>query len=211
MANRTNTYHVRAWPLADPATGLLLNAHPLHALVNGLSPTANVEFAKSDARVLIIGSHLLPFLDLGDASFPDGFLGVRDRRVRRHVSDLDERYWDQARTAQPPDRLCHEPFRVGLGDDDDGVARLGLQLISPLSVEVVHDDTVNHSSRLPSRLGAALAGSRWSRHRGRLAVAGVMVGVFGGPCTVWLGLAAVALVAPERLEEADGDQAAGVR
>lgn len=35
--------------------------------------------------------------------------------------------------------------------------------------------------------------------------------MFGGPCTVWLGLAAVALVAPERLEEADGDQATGVR
>ncbi len=38
-----------------------------------------------------------------------------------------------------------------------------------------------------------------------------MVGVFGGARAVWLGLAAVALVAPEGLEEADRDQAAGVR
>jgi hypothetical protein len=55
---------------------------------------------------------------------------------------------DQARPPQARDGLCDEPLGIGLGDDDDGLALLGLELVRALGLEVVDDDAVDHGALL---------------------------------------------------------------
>jgi hypothetical protein len=138
---------------------LLLDAHPFHALLERLlRSTADLELPECYAGVLVIGSHLFPFLDLGDSCPPDRVLRIDHRCVTRHVSNLNKGHWDQARPAEATDGLCDKPLRVGLGNHDNCLAGFGLQLVRALGLEVVHDNSINHGARPAACLGSAVAG-----------------------------------------------------
>ena len=192
-----------------------MQAHPLHALLHRRRrPASGLELAQRDAAVLVVCRHLFPLLHSRDSRSPDRVLGVAHGRVGGHVSDLDEGNRDEAGPAEPANGLGYEPLGVGLGDDDDGLAGLGLELVGTLGLEVIHHNAVDHAAGSAARLGAALAGCGGRRHgscggRGTLrrgfGVAGVVIGSLHrgrGPCRV--GLGAVAFGAPQRLEECDG-------
>lgn len=60
--------------LLGATTLALLDAHALHALLQRtlLWRTTDIELAQRNAAVLVVGSHLLPFLNLGDTRLLDG-------------------------------------------------------------------------------------------------------------------------------------------
>lgn len=165
----------------------MLQAHSLHALLHALLATTtatDLELAERDAAVLIIGRHLLPLLHLGDACPADSLLGVRDGSIRGHITNLNKRHRNQTRAAETADGLGNKPLGVGLGNDNDGLACLRLEFVCALSLEVIHDDAVDHGAVL-AESGFAVAGlarcrghagsgggGRRSRHRGRAAGAG---------------------------------------
>lgn len=178
--------------LAGTSTGLaaLLQAHSLHTLLHALLATTaatDLELAERDATVLIVGRHFLPLFHLGDTCPADGFLGVRDRSIRGHITNLNKRHRNQTRTAQTADGLGNKPLGVGLGNDNDRLACLCLEFVCAFGLEVVHDDTVDHGAVF-AESGFAVAGlarcrghtgcrchagsGRRSGHRGRAAGAG---------------------------------------
>jgi hypothetical protein len=136
------------------------DAHALHALLQRLLGVC-LELAEGNAAVLVVCRHLLPLLDLGHARRCDSRLCVGHRLAGGHVADLDEGDGYQAGPAEAGYRFCDEPLRVGLGDDDDGLALLGLELVGPLGLEVVDDDAVDHGALA---LACARQAHAWGHH-----------------------------------------------
>lgn len=199
---------------------LLLKAHSLHALLDILLRSwrsSDVELAQGDAAVLVVGSHLLPFLDSRYSGPLDGILRIGNWRVCCHVADLDEGNWDEPRAAEPPYRLRHEPLWVRLCDDNYCLSRLCLQLVGPLGLEVVHDYSVDHGAIFDAHLGNSQGvrsdGGCGRNARGRgLSVSGIVVGIVGGTRrgSTDVGIGTVALRTAEGLEVGDGHKASGV-
>lgn len=80
----------------------LLKAHSLHALLKSWLLAwgrSCLELAQRNAAVLVLGSHLLPFLDPRYSRSPNCTLRIGDWCVCCHVADLDERDWNQAGAA----------------------------------------------------------------------------------------------------------------
>jgi hypothetical protein len=202
----------------------LLQTHALHALFDALlagRAGGAVKLAQRDAAVLVLGRHLLPFLNPGHSCSFHSILGVVYCRVRRHVPNLDKRHGNETRSTKPTDRLGDKPLGVGLSNHNDSLASLRLQLISPLSLEIVHDNTVDHGAILQSSgFGAALAcGGGWRHGRGiRLGIAGIVIWVLGRGESCGgksrrgesVGLTAVPLGTSQSLKECDGHQAPSV-
>lgn len=173
-----------------------------------------VQFPERDAAVLVLGGHLFPLLNAGHAGAAHRLERVRNGLTGHHIADLNERHRDQTGPAQATDGLGDEPFGIGLGNDDNGLAGGGFELVRALGMEVVQYDTIDH--------GAALAGGHPGGGRGgaRALAAGRRVGqgAVGEAGVVRLmvargglvGGAAVALVLADNLEEGHGDEAAGV-
>lgn len=196
---------------------LLLDAHPFHALLERLlGSAADLELPECDAGVLVVGRHLLPFLDLGNSCPPDRILRIDHRCVARHVSNLYKGHWDQARPAEATDGLCDKPLGVRLGDYDNCLAGFGLQLVRALSLEVVHNNSINHGARPAVCLGSAVAGRRvvvGCHCRGSVTVAGIVVGAlrWSRPRSAHLWLrSAVALGSSKCLEVRHRNKTAGV-
>lgn len=83
-------------------TSTLLKAHSLHALLKGLLLAwgrSCLELAQSNAAVLVLGGHFLPFLDPRYSRSPNCTLRIGDWCVCCHITNLDERDWDQAGAA----------------------------------------------------------------------------------------------------------------
>jgi hypothetical protein len=137
------------------AAALTPHAHALHSLLQRL-PRVCLQLAERYAAVLVVRRHLLPLFHLWHARRRNCCLCVGDCLAGRHVADLDEGHGDQARPAETRDGLCDEPLGVGLRDDDDCLALLGLQLVGPLRLEVVDDNPVNHCAVLPGARHAHL-------------------------------------------------------
>lgn len=200
--NRTKT-HLRR----------ILNAHTLHALLQRLGWSSTLKLAQGDAAVLVSRGHLFPLLDLGNARLPDGLCGILNGLARAHITELNKGHGNQARAAQSTNRFGNKPLWVGLGNDDDGLSRLGLELVGSLCVEVVHYNTVNHGALL-GRLGHALrCGRRRCAARGvDFAIARVMVWVL--VCSLWAAtvrLLAVPLSLAQRLEKGHGHKTPRIR
>jgi hypothetical protein len=78
--------------------------------------------------------------------------GIRHGLVGGHVANLNEAHGDQTGTSQAADGLGDEPLRVGLRDDDNGVALPRFQLVGALGLKVVHDNSIHHGMpTTPSR------------------------------------------------------------
>ena len=210
----TAQMHMCATYRADLLVAAILAAHAqaLHALLQRLS-RVSLELAERNAAVLVVCSHLFPLLDLGDAGGCDGSLRVGDGLASSHVADLDKRDGNQARAAQSGYGLCDKPLGVGLGDDDDGLALLGLELVGALCLEVVNDDAVDHGARLAARAGHAhllghdvVGGRRVGAYEAFL-VAGVVRLLGSGARRRGTGTVAHRLA--HALKVRDGNQAAG--
>jgi len=91
-----------------------------------LRSSADLKLPERDARILIVCSHLLPLFDFGDARSPHSVLGVGNRCVGRHVSDLNKGNRNETWPTKAPDGLRNKPLRIRLGDDDNGLAGLRL-------------------------------------------------------------------------------------
>lgn len=173
-----------------------------------------VNLAKSDATVLIFGGHLLPFFNLGNTGASHSLEGIGDSLARLHVAQFNERNGNQARPTETTDRFGDKPFGIGLSDNNDGLASASVEFIWAFSLEVILDDTVDHSALAltegghseRSEFGRGRIGERSAVGDGETGVV-VMVVVFlqidGAPT--------IPFVFADDFEERDGDEAAGVR
>lgn len=118
---------------------------------------AVVDDAERDAVLLVVDHGLFPILDLWEIATVHEGVYIVDGEVGCGVTELDERGWDQAGTAEPADGFGDEPLAVGLGDDRDGIACLGVELVGALCEEIVEDDGVE-DARLWCPRGAGWAG-----------------------------------------------------
>jgi hypothetical protein len=100
--------------------------HSLQIVSGGLDPASYFEFPQRDGTILVFRGHLFPFLDAGNTGASHRFQWICHRLTGRHVSQLDERYGNQAWASQSADWFRDKPFRVRLRDHDDGFACLGL-------------------------------------------------------------------------------------
>ena len=134
------------------------DGHLIHATCHGRNTattaaaaaaggTGGINLAQVDAAVFVLCGHLLPLLDLGHASASNGFERVGHGLTGLHILQLKERDGNQTGTPQATYGFGDEPFGVGQGDDDDGLASAGLQLIRSLGLEIILHDAVNHGSR----------------------------------------------------------------
>lgn len=201
--NRTKT-HLRC----------ILDAHTLHALLQRLGWSSALKLAQGDAAVLVGRCHLFPLLDLGNARLPDGLCGILNGLARAHITELNKGHWNQARAAKSTNRFGNKPLWVGLGNDDDGLSCLGLELVGSLCVEVVHYHAINHGTLLASRLGHALRCGRRRCAAGGVdfAIARIMVWVL--VCSRWaatIRLLAVPLSLAQRLEKGYGHETPRIR
>ena len=108
--------------------------------------TDGVDLTQGDAAVLVFRRHLLPLLDLGDPRATNGVERISHGLTGLHILQLEKGHGDQPGTTQTTDGFGDEPFRVRLGDHDDGLPGAGLQLIRSLSLEVVLHKAVDHGT-----------------------------------------------------------------
>ncbi len=178
-----------------------------------------LQFAERDTAVLVVGRHLLPLFHLGDACCCHCLLSIRYCLPCSHIANLDERHRNQAWAAEPGDGFRNEPLWVRLCDDDDGLALLCIQLVWSFCLEVVHDDSIHHSTRLPRLRHAHLLAHHVLHHAGGIGRVGaaypsqgllvarvvrlILRGRAGGRT------ATVAHCLPYALKVRDGDKSAG--
>ena len=191
----------------------ILQGHLVHARGDRIHAAARtggggvhggINLAQTNAAVLVLGRHLLPLLDTRNSGTTHRLERVGDRQAALHILELDKRHGDETRATQATDRLSDKPLGIGLGDDDDGFADLGIEFIGTLCLEVVLHDPVYHSPRgLPQGrhpapsctvLGSIGGGVGEARVVGRSVVAIVR------------GATVTALVFANGLEKRDGDE-----
>ena len=109
---------------------------------------AVVDDAERDAALLVVDHGVFPVLDLWEIAAVHESTYIVDGEVGCGVTELDEGGWDQPGTPQPADGLGDEPLAVGLGDNGDGIARLGVELVGALREEIMEDDGVEDACLL---------------------------------------------------------------
>ena len=114
------------------------------------SRSSRINLAEGNATVLIIGRHLLPLLNLRHTSAIDGFQRIGNSLTRLHIPQLEEGDGDETGTPETTDGFGDKPFRIGLSDDNDGLAGFGIKFIRSLCLEIVLDDAVNHGAAVTS-------------------------------------------------------------
>ena len=114
------------------------------------SRSSRVNLAKGNATVLILGRHLLPLLNLGHTGAIDGFQRIGNGLTGLHIPQLEEGDGDETGTPETTDGFGDKPFRIGLSDDNDGLAGFGIKFIRSLCLEIVLDDAVNHGAAVTS-------------------------------------------------------------
>lgn len=131
------------------------------------SRSSRINLAEGNATVLIIGRHLLPLLNLRHTSAIDGFQRIGNSLTRLHIPQLEEGDGDETGTPETTDGFGDKPFRIGLSDDDDGLAGFGIEFIRSLRLEIVLDDAVDHGAAVTSAHFAHCGETRESCGRGK--------------------------------------------
>lgn len=101
-----------------------------------------VQDSKRNTAGLVLARAALPLLDPGEVTALNKFVDIFNRLARRRITDLDKRSRNKPSSSQSSDGLGHKPFAVRLGDDGEGFAGAGIELVGALGLKVVLDNSV---------------------------------------------------------------------
>lgn len=124
--------------------------HMAHTRIDGhLTPptgASSLNLAQGNAAILILRSHLFPLLHLGNPRAPHRTKRVGHGLSALHVAQFEKGNWNQPRASETTDRFGDKPFRVRLGDDDNGLTGLGAQFVGSFGLKIILHDAIDHGA-----------------------------------------------------------------